>query len=192
MPPVAAASISDVAAGATSAPTTATGSYGVTLSPPVTAREHGHLVHTGQAIRPRSQPADPLPSDRPLEHALNPTIHPHREHAVSGPQPSTRADQAAPDTVGDLIRWAAFTCVLVPVVLVWYGTSLAGATGTALGLAAVTGACRLLLRQSERVAAQGAARPSAQNGAPRRGRHGRGGSGSHRGGRHSGRITPID
>ncbi|WP_443056365.1 hypothetical protein, partial [Streptomyces sp. IBSBF 3136] len=60
----------------------------------------------------------------------------------------------APDTTSDVIRWAAFSCVLVPVVLVWYGTSLAGAAGTAFGLAAVTAACRVLLRRSERCAAQ--------------------------------------
>nr|WP_225891008.1 hypothetical protein [Streptomyces dioscori] len=53
-----------------------------------------------------------------------------------------------------MVRWAAFSCVLVPVVLVGYGTSLAGAAGTALGLAAVTAACRVLLRRSEHGAAQ--------------------------------------
>ncbi|MPY46184.1 hypothetical protein FNH04_41665, partial [Streptomyces phyllanthi] len=98
----------------------------------------------------------------------------------------------APDTADDVIRWAVFSCVLVPVVLVWYGTSLAGAAGTALGLAAVTGVCRLLLRQSERGAARTATRapaddparstahPPAEMTAPRRGRHGRGGPGAHR------------
>ncbi|MGW4561184.1 hypothetical protein ACWEN3_01885 [Streptomyces sp. NPDC004561] len=76
---------------------------------------------------------------------------------MSGPRP--RSEQpSAPDTAGDVIRWAAFSCVLVPVVLVWYGTSLAGAAGTALGLAAVTAVCRLLLRHSERCAAQRAGR----------------------------------
>ncbi|MEW2400979.1 hypothetical protein [Streptomyces sp. NPDC046862] len=89
------------------------------------------------------------------------------------------------------MRWAAFSCVLVPVVLVAYGTSLGGAAGTALGLAAVTGVCRVLLRQSER----GAARTPVREGAPRRGRRarvGRVGSGARRGGRHSGRNTPVD
>ncbi|MEU1165833.1 hypothetical protein ABZ372_37520, partial [Streptomyces sp. NPDC005921] len=46
--------------------------------------------------------------------------------------------------------WPLFSCVLVPVVLLWYGTSSAGAAGTALGLAAVTTVCRFLLRRSER------------------------------------------
>ncbi|WP_369252312.1 hypothetical protein [Streptomyces sp. R41] len=72
-----------------------------------------------------------------------------------------------PDTASAVVRWAAFSCVLVPVVLLWYGTSLAGAAGTALGLAAVTGACRVLLRQSER----GAAQLRAEERAPQRGRH---------------------
>src|SRR3954467_10259842 len=58
------------------------------------------------------------------------------------------------DSSTDVVRWAAFSCVLVPVVLVCYGTSLAGAAGTALGLAAVTAVWRILLRQSERGAAR--------------------------------------
>ncbi|MFJ7048020.1 hypothetical protein ACIQVC_32090 [Streptomyces sp. NPDC101112] len=114
-----------------------------------------------------------------------------------------------------MVRWAAFSCVLVPVVLVWYGTSLAGATGAALGLAAVTGVCRVLLRQSERGAAHAAdlahaahtARPVppsrsphlartehavAEEHSPQRGRHGRTDSGAHRGGRNPGSSTPVD
>ncbi|MER6708471.1 hypothetical protein [Streptomyces fumanus] len=70
-----------------------------------------------------------------------------------------------------MVRWAAFSCLLVPVVLLWCGSSLAGAAGTALGLAAVTAACRLLLRRSERCARSGAA--------------------GRRGGRHSGKNTPV-
>ncbi|MET7452484.1 hypothetical protein ABZT03_11400 [Streptomyces sp. NPDC005574] len=91
------------------------------------------------------------------------------------------------DTATDLVRWAAFSCVLVPVVLVWYGTSLAGAAGTAFGLAAVTAVCRILLRQSER----GAARLREEEEAPRSGHRQRGGTGGHRGGRHSGGNTPV-
>ncbi|MFF1696554.1 hypothetical protein ACFVXC_23570 [Streptomyces sp. NPDC058257] len=90
--------------------------------------------------------------------------------------------------MSDVVRWAAFSCVLVPVVLVGYGTSLAGAAGSALGLVAVTGVCRLLLRQSER----GAARLIEEQGDDRRGRHGRAGPGAHRGGRHAGGSTPED
>jgi len=77
---------------------------------------------------------------------------------MSGPRPTTRKPRRAPDTAGDVVRWAAFSCVLAPVVLLWYGTSLAGATGTALGLAAVTAACRFLLRRSERGAPRGGGR----------------------------------
>ncbi|MFD7713653.1 hypothetical protein ACFV6E_34415 [Streptomyces sp. NPDC059785] len=77
-----------------------------------------------------------------------------------------------------MVRWAAFSCVLVPVVLVWYGASLAGAAGTALGLAAVTGICRLLLRQSER----GSVPLLEEEPLPHRGRHGRSGPRSPRGG----------
>ncbi|MGC9376251.1 hypothetical protein [Streptomyces sp. MH13] len=101
-----------------------------------------------------------------------------------GPEP------AAPlrDGVTDLVRWAAFSCFLVPVVLLWYGTSFAGAAGTALGLAAVTGACRLLLRRSERVAA----RPPGGDSAGRAGRRHRAGRPVRRGGRHAGHKTPVD
>ncbi|MET9545154.1 hypothetical protein ABZY36_07570 [Streptomyces sp. NPDC006627] len=90
--------------------------------------------------------------------------------------------------MGDVVRWAAFSCVLVPVVLVGYGTSLAGAGGAALGLAAVTGVCRVLLRQSER----GAARQLAEQNAGHRGRHSRTGTGAHRGVRHGSGSTPVD
>ncbi|MFJ8669111.1 hypothetical protein [Streptomyces sp. NPDC093600] len=68
-------------------------------------------------------------------------------------EPAGRASGSAGvagDTAGDVVRWAVFCCVLVPVVLVVYGTSLAGAAGAALGLLAVTAACRVLLRRSER------------------------------------------
>ncbi|MEU0744369.1 hypothetical protein [Streptomyces sp. NPDC006134] len=109
---------------------------------------------------------------------------------MSGPQdpaapPETppgprHADTRGRDGITDLVRWAAFSCVLVPVVLLWFGTSLAGAAGTALGLAAVTGACRVLLRRSERCAA----------GPPAGG--GRTGPGARGGGRHGRGSTPVD
>ncbi|MFF5024923.1 hypothetical protein ACFY2J_11855 [Streptomyces collinus] len=83
------------------------------------------------------------------------------------PRPRPADPRPAPDTTSDVIRWAAFSCVLVPMVLVWFGTSLAGAAGTAFGLAAVTAVCRVLLRRSERCAAQ-------------------------RGGRHTRGSTPVD
>ncbi|CAM5256431.1 MULTISPECIES: hypothetical protein [Streptomyces] len=93
------------------------------------------------------------------------------------------SSRSGPDSAAEVVRWAAFSCVLVPVVLLWYGTSPAGAAGTALGLASVTAVCRLLLRQSER----GAARLLAEEHAPHRGRHQRTGSGAHRGERSGGR-----
>ncbi|MER8005649.1 MULTISPECIES: hypothetical protein [unclassified Streptomyces] len=105
------------------------------------------------------------------------------------PGPPHAPDPSRPpeNPATDVVRWAAFSCVLVPVVLLWYGTSLAGAAGTALGLAAVTAVCRLLLRQSER----GAARLPAEESAPHRGRRHRTGTGAHRGGRHTGGSTPV-
>ena len=90
----------------------------------------------------------------------------------------------------DLIRWAAFSCALVPVVLLWYGTSPARAAGTALGLAAVTAVCRLLLRRSERYAARLLTEEHAPC-AAHRGRRQSTGTGSHRGGRHSGGNSPV-
>ncbi|NEB78919.1 hypothetical protein G3I40_27405 [Streptomyces sp. SID14478] len=87
-----------------------------------------------------------------------------------------------------MVRWAAFSCVLVPLVLVGYGISAAGAAGAALGLAAVTAACRVLLRQSER----GAARLHSEQCCSHRGRHGRTGLGAHRGGNRAGRGAPVD
>jgi hypothetical protein len=105
-------------------------------------------------------------------------------HRTTGPP---RPGAPPQDAATDVVRWAAFSCVLVPVVLLWYGSSLAGAAGTALGLAAVTGVCRLLLRQSER----GAARLLTEEPAPARGRRHRTGTASPRGGRHSGGTTPV-
>ncbi|KND41023.1 MULTISPECIES: hypothetical protein [Streptomyces] len=164
-------------------------------------------------------------------HRTAPQSAPETDTGEIPPQPPRapertpeRAPQPAPhlaDPATDVVRWAAFSCVLVPIVLVWYGTSLAGATGAALGLAAVTGVCRVLLRQSERGAARAAhattarppapratpahatsarttpahampARSMAEDRAPQRGRHGRPASGAHRGGRNPGPSTPVD
>ncbi|NGO46820.1 hypothetical protein [Streptomyces ureilyticus] len=118
---------------------------------------------------------------------------------MPAPQPSSgkpAARESVGDSVSDVVRWAAFSCVLVPVVLVGYGTSLAGAAGTALGLAAVTAACRALLRRSERYAAAAtpnkpANKPAGKRTAGRR-RRIRGGTGAHRGGRRAPESTPVD
>ncbi|WEH17762.1 hypothetical protein [Streptomyces sp. VNUA24] len=148
---------------------------------------------------PRSAPeSDEVPPPRPHSPGRAPQSPP-------SPTPSPAASSAphCADTATDVVRWAAFSCVLVPVVLVWYGTSLAGATGAALGLAAVTGVCRVLLRQSERGAARAArenaahppaapADPVAEDRTPQRGRHGRPAPGAHRGGRNPGPSAPVD
>ncbi|MBT2506765.1 hypothetical protein J7I98_12860 [Streptomyces sp. ISL-98] len=94
--------------------------------------------------------------------------------------PSTPTDST--DAAGDVIRWAAFCCALVPVVLVMYGTSFGGAAAAAVGLATVTMACRVLLRRSERAAAREAAAGAAARATA--------GAGAHRGGRHAGRSAP--
>ncbi|MFG2618162.1 hypothetical protein ACGFXC_11085 [Streptomyces sp. NPDC048507] len=97
------------------------------------------------------------------------------------------------DPAGDVVRWAAFSCLLVPVVLVVYGTSYGGAAVATLGLAAVTAACRVLLRHSERTE-RAAARVLAEDPLPsgHRGRHSRSGAGSHRGCHGSGGMSPHD
>ncbi|MGM0353250.1 MULTISPECIES: hypothetical protein [Streptomyces] len=151
-----------------------------------------------------------MPAPRP-SHGRRPRARTRPRSPVAGPPQ---------DTVGDLVRWAAFSCVLVPLVLVWYGTSLAGATGAALGLAAVTAACRALLRRSERHAAQAALealrahrpRPAHASEEPRgslgprtgpagrqaahartrRPAHAGASQGAHRGGRRNRRNTPVD
>ncbi|MEV6024233.1 hypothetical protein [Streptomyces sp. NPDC052036] len=91
-----------------------------------------------------------------------------------------------------VVRWAWFTCVLVPVVLVWSGTSVAGAISATLGLTAVTWACRALLRQSE----LGAARPADEECAPcgfrHSARYGTAGTGARGGGRNGDANTPVD
>ncbi|WSS46253.1 hypothetical protein OG220_14095 [Streptomyces sp. NBC_01187] len=86
---------------------------------------------------------------------------------------------AVADPVSDVVRWAAFSSALVPVVLLVCGSSPAGALATAAGLAAVTTACHALLRQS----ARREVRLATEQALPHRGRHGRTGSGAHRGGR---------
>ncbi|MFF9471860.1 hypothetical protein ACF1E9_04390 [Streptomyces roseolus] len=73
----------------------------------------------------------------------------------AGPPSDGRAEPGAArgglaDPAGEVVRWAVFCCALVPLVLLAFGASLGGAGGTALGLASVTAACRLLLRRAER------------------------------------------
>ncbi|MGW4162682.1 hypothetical protein [Streptomyces sp. NPDC004788] len=70
--------------------------------------------------------------------------------AGAGGGTGSGAGGPAGEAANDVVRWGVFCCVLVPVVLVVYGTSLGGAAGAALGLAAVTAACRVLLRRAER------------------------------------------
>ncbi|WP_351228811.1 hypothetical protein [Streptomyces sp. NPDC002133] len=76
-----------------------------------------------------------------------------RPHAHNPPErvPCYGTDGRA-DSAGDVVRWGTFCCLLVPVVLVAYGTPVGGAVATAAGLAAMTAACQVLLRRSERAA----------------------------------------
>ena len=100
------------------------------------------------------------------------------------PMPPDRS----PDPVSDVMRWGAFSCALVPLVLIISGVSWAGAAGTAAGLAAVACACRALLRQSERTAARIRVRETGRH----RDRSAYLGPTAHEGGRHSEGRTPVD
>ncbi|MET8897856.1 hypothetical protein [Streptomyces albogriseolus] len=51
----------------------------------------------------------------------------------------------------DLLRWAAFACLLAPAALLWRGAPFLTAAGVACGLTAVTAASRLLIRRSRRL-----------------------------------------
>nr|WP_262387018.1 hypothetical protein [Streptomyces sp. TRM49041] len=121
--------------------------------------------------------------------------------------PAANAGPAAPgrhsghcgrgaDAASDVVRWAVFSCALVPFVLLLYGMPFGGAATTTLGLAAVTAACRVLLRRSERTPVALLSEPPAEEPAappaPHRGRHSRSGTGAHRGGRHGAGCTPGD
>ncbi|MFF0560152.1 hypothetical protein [Streptomyces sp. NPDC004266] len=112
---------------------------------PSTAAGQTSAAHTPTLGSPRSRRRAP---------ALPPT-------AGAAPEPGTGT--GATEQAGDVVRWAAFCCALVPVVLVVYGTSLGGAAGTALGLVSVTAACRLLLRRSERGLRSETVRPRRRN-----------------------------
>ncbi|MEU6864043.1 hypothetical protein ABZ924_12305 [Streptomyces sp. NPDC046876] len=102
------------------------------------------------------------------------------------------------DPAGDVVRWAAFSCLLVPVVLVVYGTSFGGAAVATLGLVAVTAVCRAMLRRSERAARSAVAAPGRDRLPPpgRSPRHSRTPGGAHSGGRRgcpsSGGLSPGD
>lgn len=124
---------------------------------------------------------------------LHPSLAPRSPRSPEGasvparpPVPPTPSPRPSSESASDVVRWAAFSCLLVPVVLVVYGTSVGGAAAAALGLAAVTAACRVLLRHSERAAT----RARAEEAAPARGRRGRPASGARRGGRHGGGCAP--
>ncbi|WP_405492591.1 hypothetical protein [Streptomyces sp. NBC_00096] len=105
-------------------------------------------------------------------------------------QPARRTQD---DPAGDVVRWAAFSCLLVPVVLVVYGTSFGGAAVATLGLAAVTAACRVLLRHSEKEERKAARVLARDRLTPaHRGRHSRAGGGTQRGCQVSGGMSPHD
>ncbi|MGW7436635.1 hypothetical protein [Streptomyces sp. NPDC054849] len=153
----------------------------------------GHPVHPVQPAQPtQSGPyADPAHVDAPARSPLHAPLPAHVQLSVhSSVHPAGRHQD---DPAGDVVRWAAFSCLLVPVVLVVYGTSFGGAAAATLGLLAVTAACRVLLRHAEKTG-RAAARVPAEERLPSapRGRHSRGGAGNRRGCHGSGPASPHD
>lgn len=149
----------------------------------------GPPVHPVQPAQPtQSAPyADPAhcnpPARSPLHASLPAPVH-------SSVHPAGRHQD---DPAGDVVRWAAFSCLLVPVVLVVYGTSFGGAAVATLGLLAVTAACRVLLRHAEKTGRTAARVPAAERlPSTPRGRHSRGGAGNRRGCHGSGPKSPHD
>ncbi|MEE1753746.1 hypothetical protein [Streptomyces sp. SP18CS02] len=109
--------------------------------------------------------------------------------------PAAPSPSSASESASDVVRWAAFSCALVPVVLVVYGTSVGGAAATAVGLAAVTAVCRILLRRSERTPVRPLVEDSpahARPPGPPRGRHSRTSPGARHGGRPGAGCAPGD
>ncbi|HEX5566780.1 MAG TPA: hypothetical protein VFY14_07635 [Streptomyces sp.] len=128
---------------------------------------------TSRGRTPRHVPHDHPDHPDPLS-PLSPlgTSGPH-----GAPHRTPGEDEPSVDRVGEVVRWAAFGCVLVLLVPLACGSSPGGAAGAAVGLAAVTAACHALLRRCERTAA----RSAAGRAAPHRGRRSRTGTGAHRG-----------
>ncbi|MEU4358394.1 hypothetical protein [Streptomyces virginiae] len=139
----------------------------------------GHPVDPDQPAQPTQSVHFPDPSAHFAASARQP-LHP-------SVQPSGRPHD---DPAGDVVRWAAFSCLLVPVVLVVYGTSLGGAAVATLGLFVVTAACLVLLRHSERAAAR--VRTEERPAPAHRRRHSRGGTPGRRGCRTSDSAPPHD
>jgi hypothetical protein len=126
------------------------------------------------------------PVTRPPRRRQGATVPARPSVPASAPSRSPSSESAS-----DVVRWAAFCCVLVPVVLVVYGTSAGGAAAAALGLAAVTAACRVLLRQSERQSAHQSVHQSGRQSDHPRGRRARTAQGAHRGGRRGAGSAPV-
>nr|WSW69113.1 hypothetical protein OG461_24590 [Streptomyces sp. NBC_00995] len=78
---------------------------------------------------------------------------------MPAPVPPTHPEPAAQPAT-DVVRWAVFGCLLVPAVLLAHGDSAGGAAAVALGLAAITVACRVLLRRSAREGSRPTPRPA--------------------------------
>ncbi|PRH77937.1 hypothetical protein C6N75_17575 [Streptomyces solincola] len=91
----------------------------------------------GPPAASREPPVPAVPSTRP---SARPSSRPRESGSVrSGTQPGPAR------AAGEVVRWAALGCALVPVVPAVSGSSPGGAAAAAVALTAVTGACRRLL-----------------------------------------------
>jgi hypothetical protein len=122
----------------------------------------------------------PVVRDDPWDDAFTDTWY-----VAPGPDQDAESAARASAAASGLIRWGAVSCVLVPLTLLLCGVPLLTVFGAATGLVAVNGACAVLLHLS----GQGYAQQSPSGftlvkPGPHRGRHGRTGTGLHRGGRH--------
>lgn len=84
---------------------------------------------------------------------------------------------AGADSARDVVLWGAFCCVLVPLVLLACGSSLAAAAGTAASLTALTAVCWALLTVARHTSWGGGTSPTSRKGLLRSG------GGTHRAGR---------
>lgn len=166
-------------------------------------RPAGHRGQPSPAPRPFSRPfsssrppaVSPVPPftgpGAPWAKSLSPEhLHPPAHAGDTGgragesPAPDAESTARATAAAAALIRWGAFAGALVPVTLVVCGAAVTTALGAAAGLTLLTAASGALLHRSQQLYAQQGSGLSDDGGpGPHRGRHGRTGTGLHRGGR---------
>ncbi|WP_314175431.1 hypothetical protein [Streptomyces winkii] len=126
----------------------------------------------------RADPYDHGP-ERGTGLGSGPGAHPPADFDTEG---AAHASAAA----AGLVRWGAFCCAVAPLTLLACGVPFTTVLVAAVGLIAVTAACGALLRGSDVYAPRSPGRFGTGRPGPHRGRHGRTGTGLHRGGKYWG------